>query len=88
MNLALNRKMQRLIEKKIDSGQYKRAEDVVQAAIGSLIAQETFGDFKTGELDRLLAKGERSIKRSGTLDGDMALRRRKRRRTMQRSRVK
>ncbi|MBI5763609.1 MAG: hypothetical protein HZA51_08815 [Planctomycetes bacterium] len=77
MTLTLSRRTQRLIEKKVRDGQYDCPEDVVSAAIGSLIAQEDFGEFRPGELDALLEEGERSIRKSGTLDGDAAFRHRK-----------
>ncbi len=81
MTLLLSKRIKKVIEEKVRSGQYERAEDVVSAAIGSLISQEDFGDFKGGELNKLLAAGERSIRRAGTLDGDEALRRRRAKRT-------
>lgn len=77
MTLSLDLKTQRLIKQRVRKGRYARAEDVVRAAIGSLIAQEDFGDFRPGELDALLEEGEQSIRTSGTLDGDEALRRRR-----------
>lgn len=77
MTLTLSKRIKKMIDEKVRSGQYTRPEDVVSAAIGSLIAQEEFGDFKIGELNKLLAAGERSIKRSGTMDGDEAIRRRR-----------
>lgn len=80
MNLSLDPKLQQLIEARVKSGQYASAEDVVAAALLSLDQQERFGDFGPGELDRLLAEGERSITEDGTLDGDEAFRLRQSRR--------
>jgi len=53
---------------------------VVVAAIVALDQEEQFGDFATGELDRLLAEGEQSIEQEGTLDGGKAFRMRRERR--------
>ena len=46
----------------------------------ALDQQEQLGDFEPGELDSLLAEGERSIQKHGTIDGDEAFRRRRERR--------
>ena len=80
MNLSLNPELQKLIEKKVKAGRYATAEDVVAAAILSLDQQEWLGEFSAGELDQLLAEGEKSIKNEGTLDGNEALKSRKARR--------
>ncbi len=88
MRITLDEKTERLVKKKVQSGQYQRPEDVIRAAVGSLIAQESFGDFKPGELNRLLRAGEVSIKRSGTLDADDALRQRRIRRKKRRAKSK
>jgi hypothetical protein len=53
------------------------------AAVVSLDQQERFGDFAPGELDRLLAEGERSISWEGTLDGEEAFQLRRQRRRAQ-----
>jgi putative addiction module CopG family antidote len=72
MNLSLNSHVQKLIEERVNSGQYATPEDVVAAAIMTLDQQERLGDFEAGELDDLLAEGERSIEQDGTLAGDEA----------------
>ena len=50
------------------------------AAILTLDQQERFGDFSPGELETLIAEGEKSISSRGTLDGTQAFERRKARR--------
>ncbi len=80
MNLSLDPKLQKLIEERVNSGQYASAEDVVTAALLTLDQQERFGDFSPPELNELLAEGERSIREDGTLDGDEAFRLRQSRR--------
>jgi putative addiction module CopG family antidote len=84
LTLALKPDVQKLIDDRVASGKYPSAEDVVAAAIASLQQQEQFGDFAEGELDDLLAEGERSIESEGTLDGDEAFRTRCERRAQNR----
>ncbi len=80
MNLSLSSNIQRLIDERVKSGAYATPEDVVAAAILTLEQQERFGDFTPGELDELLAEGERSIGQEGTIDGGQAFRGRRQRR--------
>jgi hypothetical protein len=40
---------------------YATPEDVLQAAVALLRQSEKFGDFAAGELDALLAEGERGL---------------------------
>ncbi len=71
MNLSLSARTQKQIERRVKSGKYNSPEDVVAAAIAQLDQQERLADFAPGELDRLLAKGERSGK---ALNGEKVLR--------------
>lgn len=80
MNLQLNPEVQQFIQERMDSGKYATPEEVIAAAIMALDQQERFGDFEAGELNFLLAEGERSIEEEGTLDGEEAFRLRKQRR--------
>jgi antitoxin ParD1/3/4 len=76
MNLSLKPDLLKLINDQVNSGKYSTPEDVVAAGIMALAQQEEFGDFEAGELDGLLAEGQRSIKREGALDGEEAFGRR------------
>ena len=80
MNLSLPDEIQKLIEKRVKSGEYRTAEEVISAAIESFDAQKSFGDFQLGEMKALLADGEQSIDDQGTLDGEEAFQRRQQRR--------
>jgi antitoxin ParD1/3/4 len=80
MNVTLKPDFQRLIDERVNSGQYASAEEVVEAAVLALDQFEKFGKFATGELDQLLAEGEQSIERESTLDGHEAFLRRAQRR--------
>jgi len=84
MNLALQPHVQKLIDERVNSGKYSSAEDVVAAAVLALDQQEQFGEFAAGELEQLLAEGEQSIERDGTLDGEEAFRLRAQRRANKR----
>ena len=80
MNLSLSPNLQKLIDDRVKSGKYATPEDVVAAALLTLDRQERLGDFEVGELDELLAEGERSLE-EGPLDGEEAFQRRRERRT-------
>lgn len=67
MNLSLRSDAKRYVEEKVRTGQYASAEAVIEAGLAALRQQEMFGDFEAGELDELLAEGERSIKEDGTV---------------------
>jgi putative addiction module CopG family antidote len=84
MKIALDAKLEKLIEHQVKSGKYASAEEVIAAALFSLDQQEQFGDFKPAELDELLAQGEQSIEEEGTLDGERAYKERYRRRAQRR----
>lgn len=79
MNLSLNPDIAKLIEQRVHDGRYPTPEAVVTAALQSLEQQERFGDFEAGELDELLAEGERSIEEEGLVDVDAAFRKREER---------
>jgi antitoxin ParD1/3/4 len=85
MNVTLKPDVQQLIDDRVRSGQYASPAEVVEAAILALEQSERFGDFAAGELDALLAEGERSIEQEGTLDGEEAFRMRAERRARRRN---
>jgi putative addiction module CopG family antidote len=61
MDVSLDPELLRLIDEHIRSGRYATADEVMQAGLGALLQQESCGDFASGELNALLAEGERSI---------------------------
>lgn len=85
MNLSLGPEVQKLIEEQVTSGKYSSPEEVVSAAVFALDRHQQLGEFESGELDALLAEGERSIEQEGMLDGDEAYRLRCQRRAQSRS---
>jgi antitoxin ParD1/3/4 len=72
MNVSLPAEIEKQIQDRVRSGKYRSAEDVVAAAISMLDQQERFGDFGPGELDKLLAEGERDIARGDVIDSGKA----------------
>jgi antitoxin ParD1/3/4 len=85
MNVSLNPDVQKLIDDRVSSGKYSTPEEVVEAAVLALDQVENFGDFEAGELDAVLADGEKSIETEGTLDGEDAFRLRTQRRLQRRN---
>jgi putative addiction module CopG family antidote len=59
MDLTLSPETRRLIDERMKRGGYASPDDVVRAGLASLEQQEAAGDFDPGELDHLLAQGER-----------------------------
>ena len=55
MDVSLDPELLKLIDEHIRSGRYATADEVMQAGLGALLQQESFGDFAPGELDALLA---------------------------------
>jgi len=85
MTITLGPDLQKLIDDRVKSGKYATPEEVVAAAVLALDQQEQFNDFESGELEELLAEGERSIEQEGTLDGEEAHRLRRGRRAQARN---
>ncbi len=67
MELSLPAKFRKLIDDRVRSGKYATPEDVIKAALTTLDQNDRFGDFAAGELDRLIAEGEESLKRDGAI---------------------
>jgi Arc/MetJ-type ribon-helix-helix transcriptional regulator len=88
MQITLPLDVESVVRQKVDSGEFANAEDVVRAAFVALQQQKDFGEFSPGELDELLAEGERSIEDEGALDGDDAYRARLQRRANMRGQSK
>ena len=68
MTITLSPDAQRLIEQQLRSGRFPSAEAVVLAGLQTLA--EAGDDFEPGELERLIAEGEASIKAEGVVDAD------------------
>ena len=79
MRITLPPKACKLVNDRLKSGRFGSAEEVLLAGLDSLRRQEELGNFAPGELEKLVAEGEASIKREGTVPADevfAALRRR------------
>lgn len=73
MTITLSTKAQKLLNERLKSGRYGGAGEVVLAALASLKRQDELGDFAPGELERIVADGERSIRDEGVFPADDVL---------------
>lgn len=64
MKVELSPQWQEFIRRKLESGDYSSADEVLAAALLALEGQDA-GDFRPGELDALLDEGERSLAEGG-----------------------
>ena len=67
MTITLSPKARKLVNDRLKSGRYGSPEDVVLAGLATLQRQEELGSFAPGELERLVAEGERSIHAEGVV---------------------
>ena len=65
MSISLPPELQRFVDEQVASGSYASRDDVIAAALESMRQARQFGDFKPGELDALIAEGERSLREEG-----------------------
>lgn len=72
MNLSLSGDAEKIIQDQLRNKKFPSAEAVVLAGLKSLTSAPR-DEFDPGEMDKLLAEGEKSIQREGTLDADEAL---------------
>ncbi len=70
MQVLLSSELQRFVDEQLASGTYATPEDVLQAAVASLRQSEKFGDFEPGELDAMMAEGERGLTHGGAIGAD------------------
>ncbi len=84
MTIKLTSTIKKQVERRVKAGQFSSPTEVIEAGLAALEERESQGDFSKGELEKLIAEGEESIRRYGLLDGEEALRlRRQRRHTSQ-----
>jgi antitoxin ParD1/3/4 len=70
VKITLPPRARKLVNERLKSGRYASPEEVVLAGLASLRRQEELGGFAPGELERLVAEGEASIEREGTVSAD------------------
>ena len=70
MNVSLPDGVRKLIEARLQSGQYATAEDVIAAAVVHLDQHEQLAAPGGKELDALIAEGEADIERGEVLGLD------------------
>lgn len=69
-----NPRLQKLIDDRIQSGQYPSAESVVVAALSCLEQQEHAADFAPGELNSMIAVGRSQLDKDESLDSEEVFR--------------
>jgi putative addiction module CopG family antidote len=72
MKLVLRPELEHYIDQQVKAGRYESPEEVVAAALTRQIQDERMGEFLPGELDALLAEGERDIEKGATVTLDEA----------------
>ena len=67
MTFSLKPELQKLVEEKVKAGLFPLAEALVNSAVEQFVADD---DFEPGEMERLLAIGERQAEQEKFVDGD------------------
>jgi putative addiction module CopG family antidote len=67
MNVALRPELKKFVEKEVKAGRYESVDDVLAAAVTRLMQEDQGIDFKPGELQALIDKGEADIARGDVL---------------------
>jgi len=75
MNFQLTRELEDLIQKKIESGRYSSASDVMREALQLLEHRDEILSLRTSEIRRQIDEGLESLRRGETVDGEEAFRR-------------
>jgi len=71
MTVKLSAAMKKIVDETLKTGTFATAEEVVFAGLQALRHQQT-GTFEPGELKQLIAEGDESIEKYGTIDLDEA----------------
>lgn len=71
MTVNLKPKIEKMVHKRVKSGQYRSAEELVNAAVEQFISDE----FQPGELEKMLAVGEKQARRGQLIAGNEVFRR-------------
>jgi Arc/MetJ-type ribon-helix-helix transcriptional regulator len=80
MNIALSEETHEELRQRMLNGGYATPDAAIRAGLELLKQQESLNTFAPGELEAMIAEGERSIIEEGTLDGDEAFEERRRQR--------
>ena len=71
MTVTLSAEMKKIVDEKLKRGDFATAQEVVFAGLRALRLQHV-GAFGPGELKDLIAEGDASIEKDGTIDLDVA----------------
>jgi putative addiction module CopG family antidote len=71
MQIVLEKpEFEQFVRRQVDAGKYASTAAVVEAALSRLMAD----DFAPGELERLVAEGEESLRRDGPIPAEVVFR--------------
>jgi Arc/MetJ-type ribon-helix-helix transcriptional regulator len=69
MVVSLKPELQKLVEEQVKAGRFPSADALVNAAVAQVVAED---DFAPGEMEKLLAPGEKDAREGRFVDGDEA----------------
>ena len=75
MNLSLTPDLERFVQRKVASGRYNSASEVVRAALRVLEENEQVRQIEIANLRQKIQEGLDSLDRGESIDGDESLRR-------------
>ena len=70
MKLALSPKLEQLVQKKVKSGQYSSAAEVVREALRLLEERDFLSERRRRDLRKKIADGLESLRRGESVDGE------------------
>ena len=69
MTVLLNAELEKLVQEKVKAGLFPSAEALINSAVAQVV---TGDDLEPGEMEKLLAVGEKDAKESRFVDGPAA----------------
>ena len=87
MTYSPNPRVQAMIDELMRRGGYANLDDLLVAAFAALNDATSADDLAAGELDAMLAEGDADIEAGNVMDGEEALKERRRRRATQAKRA-
>jgi antitoxin ParD1/3/4 len=74
MNVHLTPELEALIQKKVESGRYNSASEVMREALRLMEQRDELLDLRKEEIRRRIDEGLKSLRRSEGVDGEEAFR--------------
>jgi len=70
MNIHLTPELERLLEKKVETGRYNSASEVVREALRLMEERDEFLNLQKSEIRKKIARGVRSLRAGKRVDGE------------------